>query len=210
MQAPETDPSIPGGAGSIVSTPTDLVKFGDALFAGKLISEANLENMKTMKENYGMAMFSFSMDGQDGYGHTGGIDGFSSELVYIPATKMAIAYTSNGARYSVDKVVTDILNIYNNKAVKIPEFKTVTLNSATLNRYLGRYSSTDVSWKLTIIKNNNTLIGQTSGGMPYPLDALDSDKFIHHQTGITLYFDTIRHTLKLTQGDSVYFFTKTK
>ncbi len=36
---PETDMSIPHGAGAIVSTPTDLVKFISALFDGKLVSK---------------------------------------------------------------------------------------------------------------------------------------------------------------------------
>ena len=80
----ETDMSIPGGAGAIVSTPTDLVKFIDALFAGKLVSPASLELMKTMKDNYGMAMLSIKFNDEKGYGHTGVIDGFTSELFYFP------------------------------------------------------------------------------------------------------------------------------
>lgn len=53
----ETDISIPGGAGSIVYTPAGLVKFITALFDGKLISASKLELMKTMRDNYSVAMF---------------------------------------------------------------------------------------------------------------------------------------------------------
>jgi D-alanyl-D-alanine carboxypeptidase len=89
-QMPETDMSIPGGAGAIVSTPTDLVKFINALFDGKLITRANLDTMKTMKDNFGMAMFTIPFYDKKAFGHTGGIDGFSSSLAYFPEDKLAI------------------------------------------------------------------------------------------------------------------------
>lgn len=66
--------SIFGGAGAILSTPNDLIKFIQALFAGKLISIDHLNLMKTRIDNYGMAMFETDFDGKKGYGHDGGID----------------------------------------------------------------------------------------------------------------------------------------
>jgi CubicO group peptidase (beta-lactamase class C family) len=56
--APELDVSQGLGAGAITSTPTDLVKFSHALFSGKLISENSLTKMKTIKDHYGMGLFS--------------------------------------------------------------------------------------------------------------------------------------------------------
>ncbi|MEO6631174.1 MAG: serine hydrolase domain-containing protein, partial [Mucilaginibacter sp.] len=105
-QVPETDMSIPGGAGAIIASPTDLVNFIDALFTGKLVSNANLEYMKLMKDNFGMAMFIFPFDDKTGYGHSGGIDGFLSQLIYYPADKMSVAYVANGIRYPTNEIVT--------------------------------------------------------------------------------------------------------
>ena len=48
-QETETDMSIPGGAGALISTPTDLTKFMHALFDLKLVSRESLEKMKTGK-----------------------------------------------------------------------------------------------------------------------------------------------------------------
>ncbi|NOW94793.1 serine hydrolase [Mucilaginibacter sp. SG564] len=104
-QMPKTDMSIPGGAGAIISTPADLVKFINALFDGKLISPASLEQMKTMRDNLGMGMLATPFYDKKGYGHTGGIDGFYSLLMYFPEERVAIAYTSNGTRYSYIDVV---------------------------------------------------------------------------------------------------------
>src|SRR6185369_15005904 len=81
---PETDMSIPGGAGSIISTPTDLTKFIEALFALKLTSKNSLEQMKIMKDNYGMGLVTFPFGTKRAYGHNGGIDGFTSILGYFP------------------------------------------------------------------------------------------------------------------------------
>ncbi|MCE1200294.1 MAG: beta-lactamase family protein, partial [Marinilabiliales bacterium] len=81
-QMPETDMSIPGGAGAIVSTPTDLVRFAQALFAGKLISPSSLDRMKTIRDGIGMGLFQIPFYERKAFGHNGGIDGFVSNLAY--------------------------------------------------------------------------------------------------------------------------------
>jgi hypothetical protein len=47
--------SIPMGAGGMVY-PSDLTQFIEALFGGKLISPASLEQMKTIQDKYGMGI----------------------------------------------------------------------------------------------------------------------------------------------------------
>ncbi|HMG09420.1 MAG TPA: serine hydrolase domain-containing protein [Mucilaginibacter sp.] len=205
-QIPETDMSIPGGAGAVVSTPTDLVKFINALFLDKLISPASLELMKTMKDNFGMAMIAIPFDDKKGYGHTGGIDGFSSVLIYFPGEKLAIAYTSNGVRYSTNDVVIGALSIYFNRPFTIPEFKTITLNSADLDKYVGKYSSTQNPLKIAITKNNTMLFAQGTGQTAFPLEAKGGNKFSF--AGITLQFEPVKKTFTLTQGGATYFFKK--
>ncbi len=71
-QQPETDMSIPGGAGAIVSTPTDLTKFIEALFSLKFVSQNSLNQMKTMTDGYGMGMFQIPFYNKKAYGHNGG------------------------------------------------------------------------------------------------------------------------------------------
>ena len=45
-----THPSVPGGAGAVLSTPRDLVVFLQVLFDGKLVSTKSLERMNTIVE----------------------------------------------------------------------------------------------------------------------------------------------------------------
>ncbi len=206
-QMPETDMSIPGGAGAIVSTPADLVKFINALFAGKLISRTSLELMKTMKDNFGMAMITIPFYDKKGFGHTGAIDGFSSLLVYFPEDKLAVAYTSNGVRYSTNDVIIGALSIYFNKPFTIPAFKTINLSTADLDKYVGKYSSTQLPLKVAITKNNTMLFAQATGQMAVPLEAKGDNKFDY--AGVTIQFDTAKNSFSFIQGGVTYLFTKT-
>jgi len=112
----ETDMSIPGGAGALVSNPSDLNFFMTALFNGKLVNDNSLRDMITIKDGYGMDLVQYTFDGKTGYGHNGGIDGFKSQAVYYPQEKLAVSYTANGVNTSISKMIVGILNIYfNNK-----------------------------------------------------------------------------------------------
>jgi CubicO group peptidase (beta-lactamase class C family) len=209
-QAPETDMSVPGGAGAILSTPTDLVKFIGALFAGKLISAEHLSLMKTQKEHYGMAMFELNFGDKKGYGHNGGIDGFTSVLTYFPDDKLAIAYCSNGGAYGTDKIKNDALNIYFNMPFIISDFKTIALKTQELDKYLGVYSSTQLPLKVTISKENTTLKAQATGQGQFSMDAMGQDKFKFDPAGIVVEFEPSKNQFTLKQGGGTYLFTKDK
>ncbi len=49
------------GAGAIISTSADLCKFFNAIFSGKLISRQSLDQMKTIRDGYGMGMFPYGV-----------------------------------------------------------------------------------------------------------------------------------------------------
>lgn len=208
VQMPETDMSIPGGAGAIVSTPTDLVKFIDALFNGKLITPASLSLMKTMRDDIGMGMFSMPFQGKTDYGHRGHIDGFSSLLIYFPEEKLAIAYISNGMRYVTPVVGDAALSIYFNKPFTIPEFKTVSLKPAELDKYLGRFSSTQIPLKLTITKRDTILFAQATGQRAIPFEAKGDHKFFYGTDGVTLVFNPAKDSIDVSLGGANYLFTK--
>lgn len=104
-QSPETDMSIPHGAGAIVSTPSDLVRFVTALFDGRLISAESVGTMKTISDGMGMGIMKFPYEDKTVYGNGGGIDGFNSLLLYIPEDRVAVSYCSNGMVYSVNDII---------------------------------------------------------------------------------------------------------
>ncbi|WP_428329882.1 serine hydrolase domain-containing protein [Mucilaginibacter sp.] len=205
---PETDMSIPGGAGAIVSTPADLDHFIEALFAGKLISKSSLDSMKTIKDGYGKAIFAIPFYAKKGFGHNGGIDAFSSLLIYFPEDKIAISYLSNGRTFSTNDVLIGALTIYFNMPYNIPEFKNIQLKTEDLDKYLGNYSSSQIPLKIAVTKNNTTLIAQATGQGPLELEATDTNKFIFRAANIVMLFDPAKKTFNLAQNGQNYLFTR--
>ncbi|RYE22582.1 MAG: class A beta-lactamase-related serine hydrolase, partial [Sphingobacteriaceae bacterium] len=171
----ETDMSIPMGAGAVVSTPSDLTKFADALFAGKLVSAPDLEHMKTIKGAYGMGLFKVPFGELSGYGHTGGIDGFSSFLYHFADGDISVAMTSNGTNFDNNQIAIVLLSAVYNKPYDVPTFKTFELTSAVLDQYLGIYVSKQIPLKITVTKNDKILIAQATDQHSFALEATEKD-----------------------------------
>jgi D-alanyl-D-alanine carboxypeptidase len=206
-QESETHLSIPGGAGAIISTPNDLTKFIQALFDGKIVSKESLEQMKP-KDKYGLGINSYPFGGKSFYGHSGGIDGFRSLLVYLPEEKLSLAYTSNGVNYPLNNIVNAVFDIYWNKPFEIPTFETVAVSAEVLDKYVGVYSSAEVAFKLTITRDESTLGVQPTGQPSFPLEAIAQDKFKLESKGVVLQFDAAKNQLTFKRGGRDVLFTK--
>jgi D-alanyl-D-alanine carboxypeptidase len=204
----ETDFTIPLGAGAINSTPSDLTKFADALFSGKLLTNESLEIMKTIKDGYGIGLFQIPFYKSIGYGHTGGIDGFSSIYSYFADDKISYALISNGTNINNNDISIAVLSAVYNKPYEIPVFTTFSLTSENLDKYLGVYASKQIPMKITITKEGNTLIAQGTGQPPFPLEATDKDKFKFDQAGAKFEFNPNEKTMILFQGGGQITFTK--
>jgi CubicO group peptidase (beta-lactamase class C family) len=201
---PETNTSIPIGAGGITSTPNDLLQFSEALFNYKIISKKSLTKMETLEDNYGMGLFKTPFYDFYSFGHTGSIDGFSSVFGYFPEEKCAIALTSNGTNYDNNKISIVLLKALFNKPFTIPTFTTYVLNSTDLNTYLGVYSSPGFPLKITITKSENSLKAQATGQSSFPLEATEKDTFTFNLAGIILKFDTTNNKMLFKQGNATF------
>ena len=211
-QQPETDMSIPGGAGAIVSTTADLARFIEALFSLQLVSQKSLNLMKTMTDGYGLGMYQIPFFKKIAYGHNGGIDGFESALAYFPEDSLSIAYCSNGVMYPMNNVLIGILSIYFNRDYTLSTFikSEFTLKKEDMDKYLGVYSSTQLHLKITITKDNKTLIAQATGQSSFPLEPSGKDKFQYEQAGIEMEFNTDKNEMILLQAGGRFLFTKEK
>lgn len=208
VKEPETDMSVPLGAGAMVSTPSDLTRFADALFSDKLISAKYMKQMETLKDNFGMGLFMIPFYDKQGYGHTGGIDGFSSVFVYFPQEKVAAAITSNGSNYAINNILIVLLNGVYNKTIDIPDFKTYAVSPEELDQYTGTYSSKDLPLKITVSKSGNSLTAQATGQSAFTLEASAKDKFQFDPAGIIMEFKPGEKQMILRQGGANYNYTK--
>lgn len=94
---------VPGAAGSLTSTAEDLLKWNNALYAGKIISKFLLElvlkpYLVTERADayygYGIEIMKSDALGEY-YSHRGGIPGFRSILTFIPSLQMSIVTLQN-------------------------------------------------------------------------------------------------------------------
>lgn len=93
---------VPRGAGSILSTAPDLLKWNNALYSGKIIPPFLLKLMLAaympVEENisygYGIKIVDSKKLGTYYY-HNGGIPGFLSNITYIPSLHLTIICLSN-------------------------------------------------------------------------------------------------------------------
>lgn len=204
----ETDMSIPMGAGAVVSTPSDLTEFLFSLFGGKIISLESLELMKTIKDNYGYGLFQIPFGNKKSYGHTGGIDGFSSVCGYFPNERVGFALTSNGSNYNNNNISIVLLSAVFNKPYEIPNFKGYELTTEDLDKYLGIYASKEIPIKITVSKSGKTLMAQATGQSAFGLEVTEKDKFKFEPAGVVLEFDSIEKKVILKQGGRAFTFIR--
>jgi D-alanyl-D-alanine carboxypeptidase len=206
----ETDMSIPGGAGALVSTPADLDRFLEGLFDGRLVSAASLAAMQEVRDGVGRGLYTAPFDGRKFYWHNGAIDGFRSAMAYLPTDKLALALCSNGGNYSTDDVMVDALKIYFGKPYKLPNFQATGYVPvpADLDRYAGTYAKPQFPLKITFTKQGTTLLSQATGQQPFALEPVSPGVFKFDPAGIEVEFAADKPTFTLKQSGRALVFTK--
>lgn len=199
------------GVGDIVSTPTEMIKFNEALLNGDLISKASLDSMKTVsKGQFCTGIMKIPFDEKTGYGHGGDTYGTHSILATFIADSLSIAFCDNAEAYSHNEIVIRVLSICFNNEYKIPDFKSFKNKTEDLDKYLGVYSSKEIPLKITITKDGTNLIAQATGQEAGQLKSTAKDKFELYQAGATFEFNTSEHQMTLLQGGNTILFTKDK
>ena len=203
-EAREPDFSIVAGAGAIVSTPVDMIKFIQGLFDLKLISQKSLDQMKTMRDDEGMGMEPFTFDGKTLYGHTGGSNTSGAWLAYYPEEKLAMAYTTNAKVYPVKDIISGVFDIYWNRPFEIPSFDAFKIDPQMLDQYTGIYTAAGAPVKWTVTRKDSILFIQ-GGDKAVPLEATAENKFTI-TTGVTVEFDAAKKqmTIRRPQGERVF------
>lgn len=196
----DTDPSVTMGAGGIISTTSDLNTFFHALFSEKLINKKSLTQMTTINEGLGRGLFQMPFGSKIGYGHTGGVDGFSSVAIYIPDDKIAYSFTSNGSYYATNNISIAALSAVYNVPFDTPDFTTISLTSGDLDKYLGVYSSEQLPIKITVTKRDKTLVAQGTGQPSFDLSASAEHIFKFDAAAIAMTFNPEKGTMMLMQG----------
>lgn len=210
MSATQTNGTVALGAGSIVSHPKDLVHFFDALLTGQLVSNKSLEQMKTWKDDYGFGLFPIERDGYEGFGHTGGIDGFQSILFTLPEKGVVVAYCANGINMGRKEIVETALQFYfNEKSEPISfEQRVILLDEEILQQYVGSYFNAQSGMRISVKMRSGHLEAQAEGQSSFPLDALSKTTFVFDNAGIKMIFSEEDKNFTLNQNGIVLTFVR--
>jgi CubicO group peptidase (beta-lactamase class C family) len=204
------------GAGGIISTSMDLIKFSHALFSGKLLSERSLKQMQTIQEHcqitelvFGMGLMQIPFHYRIGLGHGGGIDEFSALFAYFSDGDVSIAFSSNSRHFnlSLNDIATVLLSAAYNKPFEIPEFTIFDATDVDLSQFVGVYESPEIAWKFSITNENNQLFWQTTGQSSFPLEMIGENKFKFRPSDAVLEFNPADSTMILRHSDKKFRFT---
>lgn len=206
IKSPITDMSIPMGAGGISSTPTDLILFAEALFDGKIVSKESLEKMETMKDGYGFGLFKMPFYDKTAFGHNGGIDNFSSSLVYFPNEKIAFSMVSNGSDFNENDISIAMLNLAFGNEIKLPVIK--KSEGEVIPGYTGSFSNGQIGMTIEITENDGKYFAQASGQSAFPLEKISDTEFRFDMAGIVILFNPDLKSFTLQQGGGEYIFVK--
>ncbi len=205
---PETNISIPLGAGGIVSTTADLLKFSEALFYGDLLQPESLAEMKKQRDNYGLGLFQFPFYERNSFGHTGGIDGFTSAFSCFEQDSLAYVLLSNGSDFNNNQISLAVLSAAFGKDFTIPNMKKVQVAEAVLETYVGVYASAQFPLKITITRAGGMLYAQASGQPAIPLEATAENTFVFEPAGILMQFSPANSSMTFRQGAGEYVMKK--
>lgn len=191
-------------AGEIIATPDDLTEFMYGLFKGKLVKNSSLEQMKELKDSYGMALMQFPFGERRFYGHTGGIESFRAVVGYYPTDDLGVSLIVNGDNFNRNDIMIGILSIYYKMPFPFPNFD--KMDETILQKYVGKYASTDLPLKITITVKEGELLAQATGQSSFPLTPKSDTEFVFQTAGIEIIFEENKLTLK--QGSQKFRFTK--
>ncbi len=151
----------PFSAGALYSTVGDLYRWSEALNTTKLLSQKSLDAVfKPEKRNYAYGWGVSTHNGRAIQSHTGGIDGFSSYIIRVPADNSVIIVLLNNTAGMANVVGNDLLAVLYGDKYEVPkERKEISVDNKLLDRYVGKYDvAPGLSFMIGKEGNNLTLL----------------------------------------------------
>lgn len=197
----EEDLSVSAGAGAIVSTSGDLARFITALFDGRVISKNSMREMTTP--------FSPALDGRERkgvvvstlrrgldktiYSHLGGIDAFSTNLVYFPEDDVAVAIAFNSQNFPMGRLFWLLVNETYGLSAPAPSFAGIKLPSDSLARYEGVYTLPQIGMDITVTRDGDQLKARATDQDAFRIEAIAApsehfDALFWDRSGIVIEF----------------------
>lgn len=182
------------GAGSLVSTVDDLYLWQKSLYGGKLLEDsalllmAGLDGVKRPNPNYGYGLANSVTPENYEIGHGGNTIGYTASASYHKDKDVHILILTNKGYFDLNKIKTNILNIFSGKDVSMKVEEKVTLSVDQLKKLEGLYEIPQVL-KVNIFVEKDKLMLQGEGQIAVVMEAINEVTFVNDVAGIKIVFD---------------------
>jgi CubicO group peptidase (beta-lactamase class C family) len=186
----------PFAAGALYSTVNDLIAWNEALQSGQLISPASLQLMRTpVLSGYGYGIVINSNANPNYVYHNGGINGFATDLIYVPQDQVTIVALSNFQAAPSTNIAEGIRVLYyglgNPTAAVHPE---VSVSQDVLARYPGEYqnlANLAQTVILTVTLEDGILYGRSQQSSKFALFPSSDVDFFQKAAASTYTFNVV-------------------
>lgn len=193
--SPETNMSIPQGAGAISSSASEVTTFFEGLFSEKLLKPSSLEEMKSERSNYGLGLLKLPYRDKEVYGHAGSIDDFQAISFYLPNEHTGITLLFNALQMDMNEIALGALDIYFGYDYKLPKLEKIS----NPKQYIGIYTAESFPLELQIFTENGFLYGQATGQPSFRLLQKKKNIFEYKTADLLIEFYPNKEELKLMQ-----------
>jgi CubicO group peptidase (beta-lactamase class C family) len=141
VPAPIVDSTIAYSAGAVYTTVGDLYKWERAIYSDKILKPESWKAVFTpYKNKYGYGWGIDSMYGKLITTHSGGIHGFSSNILRFPQDEVVVIVFDNSSSNALVPISKDVAAILFSQPYKVPAAKKeIIVDSAILKQYVGEY-----------------------------------------------------------------------
>jgi hypothetical protein len=147
----------------------DLWRWNEAIHGGKVLSAASYQQLTTpqgaaTKDNYGFGILARQVRGHAALWHNGGINGFSSELIYLPESGTTVVQLNNFEGPNRSHVMQLAAQMIGDPFVTLVPEKWSTENMQNVTGVYEKAGATR-----TVLMKEGKLYSQRKGGRPLEL-----------------------------------------
>ncbi len=184
VQARHLSMTQPHAAGALSSTVDDLLRWNRALHGGKVLAADTYRQMitpagKAAENRYGFGIVADTLRGERMLQHGGGINGFSTFLLYLPDSELTVAalYNADAGKPGAIGPAT-LARMVAAQAIgkPYPAKQPIAVDEATLKTYEGVYRIDENTTRVLRVVDGR-LTSQRSGGPVFPLIPVGKDNF---------------------------------
>ncbi|HEX5011243.1 MAG TPA: serine hydrolase domain-containing protein [Planctomycetota bacterium] len=196
----------PGGAGGLLSTGGELVRWEMALTSGKVVSPESFALMTTptvlpsgKDTGYGFGLVMDEFEGRRRIQHEGGIFGFNSILLWLPDDDVHVAVISNGEEIVSGKIADAITCAV--LGIERAPVKDDPTTPELRARLAGTYHLEDTPMDARVFEEGDRLECQPTGQPAFGLKWQGGDEFrADFDDSVRIVFDADANGFTLHQG----------